>query len=308
MRKTDLVQRAVAILGPTASGKSALAMAVATANDGEIVACDALMVYRGLDVGTNKPTAAERTRVPHHLVDVCDPTDDMEAGRYGELALAAVADINARGKLAVIVVGTYLYYRALVHGLGPLPKGSPALRAELTEKERADPGYLAREVARIDPESFKEANGKNLPRLIRALEVFLLSGQSASALRAAHGFASRRLQTKTIVLRPDRALLNARIDARVQHMFAAGWKDEVAALLARGVPLTARAMQAVGYRDIATAPDAPALVEQIATATRQYARKQASFFRQEAGAEVFAGFGEDALRDEAFTGGIARLR
>ena len=304
MRKTVAMQRAIAIFGPTASGKSALALSFAEAVGGEIVACDAQMVYRGFDVGTNKPSADEQARVPHHMLDVCAANDEMQAARYGDAALAVVAALNARGKVPVIVVGTYLYYRALVHGLGPLPKSDPAVREEIV---RMGPDAIAEEVRRVDPESYEEAKGKNLPRLVRALEVFRITGQKASALKKEHAFAEKRLDVAGVALRPDRDALKQRIDARVLAMWNNGWRDEVRSLLAAGVREDARAMQAVGYRDIAehlrTGEREAAVIAKIQAATRQYARRQLSFMRQESSAEVFAGFGEEAIR-----AGIARRR
>lgn len=288
------MQRVIAILGPTASGKSALALATAARLPAEIVACDALMVYRGFDVGTNKPTPAERARVPHHLLDVCQYDEQMQAARYSELALAAVHAIHARGRTPILVVGTYLYYRALVYGLGPLPEGSQTLREELVGKGAE---WIAAECARVDPASYAEANGKNLPRMVRAVEVFILTGKPASELRRAHGFTTPRLAVDAYVLAPERAALHARINARVRQMWESGWRDEVLRLLDAGVPREARAMQAVGYRDVAewivAGGSEAELLERIAAQTRQYARRQSSFFKQETSARVLRGFGED---------------
>lgn len=292
------MQRAIVIMGPTASGKSALAMELCAANGGEIVVCDALMVYRGFDIGTNKPSADERARVPHHMLDVLGYDDAMDAQRYGEQAFAIVEAIAQRGKTPVIVVGTYLYYRALVYGLGPLPKSDPALRSELLAKGHE---WIASEVARVDPESHAEAHGRNLPRLVRALEVFMLTGRTASSLRKEHGFAKPRIDVDAFVLRPDREALIARIDRRVDQMWRAGWCDEVLRLLDAGVPIAARAMQAVGYREIAAflrdGGDERAVRDQIAVATRQYARRQSSFFQKETNASVLTAFG-DTIKSE----------
>ena len=282
-----MTARLLAIFGPTASGKSALALRRAAERPSEIIACDAVMVYRGFDIGANKPSAEERAAVPHHLLDVCDATEAMNAARWAELARAAVAEIHARGRQPVLVVGTFLYYRALVYGLGALPPSQPALRAELLAAEARDPGYLAREVARVDPESFAEAHGKNLPRLVRALEVFRLSGERASALRAAHGFAEAHSDVERVGIEPPREALIMRIAERVHEMWKKGLLEEVRTLRAQ-VPHDAMAMRALGYAQVndalsGGAVDAEHVCEQIAIATRQYARRQRSFMRKEAG-------------------------
>jgi tRNA dimethylallyltransferase len=281
--------RILAIFGPTASGKSSLAMARAAERPSEIVACDAVMVYRGFDIGANKPTRAEQAEVPHHLIDVCEATDAMNAARYAELAGKVISDIVARGAQPIVVVGTFLYYRALVYGLGALPPSQPALRAELLGQEAREPGFLAREVARIDPASFAEAHGKNLPRLARALEVFRLTGERASSLRAAHGFAEARYEVERVGIDPPRELLDARITARVNDMWQRGMLDEVRALRTK-IPHDAMAMRALGYAQVNDAldageMDAAKVCGAIALATRQYARKQRSFMRKEEGVE-----------------------
>jgi tRNA dimethylallyltransferase len=287
-----------AILGPTASGKSALALHLAETSGGEIVAADALMVYRDFDIGTNKPDAQERARIPHHMLDVHRWDEPMHAGAYAALASRVVDDILARGKRPIVVVGTYLYYRALVYGLLEVPASEPHVRQALLDEEQRDPGFLAREVARIDPKSFAEAGGgKNLPRLVRALEIHRTTGQQASALREAHGFKAPRYDVEVIGLAPSKEALNARIEGRAALMLERGWIEEVQALLASGVSPEARPMQAVGYREIALAlasgtVDRRTLAQSITVQTRQYARRQRSFFKQEPNVRWVQGFGE----------------
>jgi len=286
----------LAVLGPTASGKSALAMRLARERGGEIVAADALMVYRGFDVGTNKPTAAEQAEIPHHLIDVCAWDEPMQAGAYAVLAEKAVREIQVRGRVPILVVGTYLYYRALRFGLLEVPAADPVLRADFAAREAADPGWLARELERVDHASFVEAGwGKNLQHLVRALEIFRLTGAPASVLRKAHGFAKARFSAEVFGLAPDRGQLARRIDARVQEMMDHGWIEEVRSLLASGVPIDARPMQAVGYRDLARAltagTDPRACLPEIQAQTRQYARRQRSFFKQEKEVTWKEGFG-----------------
>lgn len=279
----------LAIFGPTASGKSALAAARAQVRPSEIVVCDAVMVYRGFDIGANKPTAEERAAVPHHMLDVCGTAEKMDAARWATLAAQAIAEIHSRGRQPIVVVGTFLYYRALVYGLGALPPSQAPLRAELLAEEARDPGFLAREVAVVDPDSFAEANGKNLPRLVRALEVFRITGERASAMRTAHGFAEPRYAVERVGIDPPREELNERIALRVREMWQRGLVDEVRALREH-VPRDAMAMRALGYAQVnaaldADAVDAETVCEAISVATRQYARRQRSFMRKENGVE-----------------------
>ena len=262
-------------------------MSRAAERPSEIVACDAVMVYRGFDIGANKPTPQERSATPHHLLDVCEAVEQMNAARWAALAARAVADIRARGKRPILVVGTFLYYRALVYGLGALPPSQAPLRAELLAQEQRDPGFLAREVAIVDPASFAEAHGRNLPRLVRALEVFRLTGERASALRAAHGFAQPRYEVERVGIDPPRAGVDARIRRRVREMWQHGLLDEVKALRERA-PHHAMPMRALGYAQVNDALAAGEIVEDqvceaIAVATRQYARRQRSFMRKESG-------------------------
>jgi tRNA dimethylallyltransferase len=212
-----------------------------------------------------------------------------------------VRDILARGRLPIVVVGTYLYYRALRYGLLPVPPADQALRAELLGRGAE---WIAREVERVDLESFVEAGrGKNHQHLLRALEIFRLTGTPASVLKKAHGFLAPRYEAEIIGLTPEREELVKRIDARVEEMFAKGWVDEVRSLRQSGVPIDARPMQAVGYREIALAlengSDPRSAIPSIQAQTRQYARRQVSFFRQEKGfSEPELGAGAEVEAEE----------
>lgn len=282
------------VFGPTGSGKSDLAMRIAKKRRAELVVCDAVMVYRGFDIGSNKPTPQEQADVRHHGLDLVDASEEFSAADYAR----AIEPLCGGGRPLVLVVGTFLYFRALAYGLGPLPKGDAQLRQQFLEREQADPGYLAREVQRIDPESFAEANGKNVPRLVRALEVFELSGKTASAWRREHGgFVAPKWPLRRYLLAPDREQAAALIARRTQAMLARGWIAEVERLRAAGVSVSTRAMNAIGYREINQMLDGTLsraeLVERIVIATRQYARRQRNFFAHEPEVKKLPMFGGD---------------
>ena len=287
----------IAIVGPTASGKSAAALKVAEARGGEIVSCDSVQVYRGLDVGTAKPTAAERARVPHHVIDVVAPDEPFSAARYAELADRAIAEVRARGREPIVCGGTGLYLRALRFGLFDAPPRDAALRERLYDEERARPGALHARLGAVDPESAARLQPRDLVRVVRALEVEALTGVPLSRHHAAHAPVERHVM-QVLVLDP-RAALDARIAARADAMLAAGLLDETRALVARyGGELPALA--SVGYREsvahlagrLTLAELAPAIVR----ATRRYARRQRTWFRKEPGARWFAD--EDSLLHE----------
>ncbi len=279
------------IAGPTASGKSSLALEVAERTGGEIVSADSQQIYRHFDVGTAKPTAGELRRVPHHLVSSVDPGDQVNAGRWRELADAAIADIRARGRRPIVAGGTGLYLRVLLHGVMPGPGASPAIRARI-KAEAAELGReaLHRKLAEVDPESAARILPRDLVRVERALEIYELTGVPASASRRAHGFQERRHPFRLVVLAPPRAALYAAIDARVRSMFLEhGLVDEVRALVARGYR-DAPPMRSVGYvQALAVAEGRMGVeeaVEDAARQTRHYAKRQLTWFRKEAGAEL----------------------
>lgn len=280
----------LAIVGPTASGKSAVALAVAEACGAEIVSCDSMQVYRGLDIGTAKPTAAERTRVPHHLIDVAEPDEPFSAARYAALADRAIAEIAARGRPVIVVGGTGLYLRALRWGLVDAPPRDDALRAQLYAEEAARPGALHARLAAVDPEAAGRLAPRDLVRVVRALEVHALTGRPISAHHAAHAPRERH-PMQVFVLDPPRDVLDRRIAARTDEMLAAGWVDETRRLAARYGRAVAP-LGAVGYREIlmflegalAEAELRPAIVR----ATRHYARRQRTWFRKEREVTFFA--------------------
>jgi tRNA dimethylallyltransferase len=288
--------RIVLIVGPTASGKSALALRVAEAAGGEIVSADSQQVYRGMDIGTGKVGAAERARVRHHLLDVIPASETMTAARFAELADAAIADAAARGRPVIVAGGTGLYVRALMFGLFAGPGADAALRAQL-EAEGA-PALHAR-LARVDPAAAARIGVADLRRLVRALEVHALTGEPMSVHQDRHDVrrAAPRYDARWIGLCPARAELVARIDARVAAMVAAGLVDEVRALIDAGVPAAARAFDAIGYREVRAllqgSLPAAELVPRIQAATRQYARRQLGWFRSEPAALAWYTSGDD---------------
>jgi tRNA dimethylallyltransferase len=274
----------VAVLGPTAAGKSALGLALAEALGGEIVCCDSMQVYRGLDIGTGKPTPAEREVVPHHLFDLVDPGEAFHAAAWAAGAHAAIADITARGRLPVVVGGTGLYFRALTLGLFEAPPSDPAIRGR-HEAEAAALGVPAMHarLAAIDPAAASTILTNDLLRISRALEVFEQTGVPISALRQA---APRPppLDLYTIVLEPSLDELRPLIAARVDAMMSLGFLDEVRRLHAAGFAGT-RPLDGLGYRQLgqhlAGVLSLPEAVAETKRVTVAYARRQRTWFRKQ---------------------------
>ncbi|MBE7496804.1 MAG: tRNA (adenosine(37)-N6)-dimethylallyltransferase MiaA [Verrucomicrobiaceae bacterium] len=264
------------IAGPTASGKSALAVELAARVGGEIVNADAFQLYAGLDILTAKPSMEERARVPHHLYGVLPLTDTCDAQRFHDLAVPVIADIQARGKAPIVTGGSGLYLKALTHGLAPLPRGDERMRAELRARPLED---KVAELLRLDPEAAATVNLRNPRYVERALEICLLSGEPQSRLR--QSFAGAGTHVRGVVLDWERQALCARIDARTRRMFGLGIVDEVAA----AGELSATTEKAIGVREIRALLAGQATLEQtvtaMQTATRQYAKRQATWFRRE---------------------------
>jgi len=283
--------RALALLGPTASGKSALASELAARLPLEIVSMDSAQVYRGMDIGTAKPPAAERARVPHHLIDVVDPDQAYSSGRWRSDAIGAALDILARRRLPLFVGGTMLYYRALVGGLDALPQADLETR-KLLDAEAARRGWpaLHAELAKVDPRAAQRIAPGDAQRIQRALEVWRLTGKPLSALQGtAKGALPFRLKAFALVP-PDRAELHRRIAARFQAMLEEGLVDEVRQLrrrfrLTAGMP----SMRCVGYRQVWQVLegeiDEAALAERAVAATRQLAKRQLTWLRSFADVE-----------------------
>jgi tRNA dimethylallyltransferase len=275
---------AVVVVGPTAVGKSEVAVALAEAVGGEIVSADSRQVYRHLDVGTAKPGPSERARVPHHLLDVADPGERFDAARYRTLALAAIADVHARGRAVIVCGGTGLYVRALLQGLFRGPAASAELRARLRARERAGgPGTLHRQLAAADPAAAARLHPRDLVRVVRALEVLALTGRPISVWQAEHGFAERRLDALVLGLRRPREELAERIAARCAAMLAAGLLDEIRRLWAHGWGPELAPLRSVGYREMGAHLRGELGLEDAlaacARATRRLAKRQMTWFR-----------------------------
>ena len=291
--------RAVAVVGPTATGKSALALAIAREFNGEIVACDSTAVYRGLDIGTDKVPPGEQQGVPHHLVDVADVTETYSAARYARDAADAMRAISARGRLPIIVGGTGFYYRALVRGLFPGPARDDEIRARL-ERVAARRGveWLHRWLARVDPASAGRIQPRDLKRIVRALEVYLLTGTPLTGHFDATTSPIADYSLLTIGLNLPREALWPRVTARVDMQFARGVVDEVRALVAGGVPPTAHAFSGLVYRQVVEMlrgdRDEPATRALIIQENMRYARRQLTWFRKETDVTWFEGAGETA--------------
>ena len=283
----------VVVLGPTAVGKSGIAVDLARRFDGEVIGGDSIQVYRGFDIGTDKPDAEARRGVPHHLIDIVDPEVQYTAADFVRDALAAARGIAARGRLPIVAGGTGLYLKALLDGLFPGPGRDPAVRAAL-EAEAREKGLdaLFRRLEAVDPEYARKIRDRDRIRIIRALEVHAATGRPISEHFRATESPVRGRTVIRLGLTLDRETLVRRIDARVERMFARGLVEEVRGLIGRGVPESAPPFRALGYRHVLRLlkgeigrPDALALTK---TDTRQYAKRQMTWFRKMAGVAWFS--------------------
>lgn len=287
----------VAIVGQTATGKSALGLALAERLGGEIVSCDSMAIYRGFDIGTDKIPLAERRGIPHHLVDVADPTEVYSAARYAAEASAAVRAITARGRLPILVGGTGLYYRALARGLFPGPGRQPELRARLERvAARRGPERLRRWLARVDPESAARIQPRDTKRLVRALEVYLVTGRPLSLHFRDTRSPLPDYELISIGLRLSASEIADRARRRVDAQFRAGLVDEVRGLLARGVPPTAPPFGGLVYKQVLEylrgVRDEVETRALIVRENCRYARRQLIWFRKEPGITWFDTPGE----------------
>jgi tRNA dimethylallyltransferase len=287
----------IAVLGPTASGKSALALGLAERYGGEIISCDSAAVYRRFDIGTDKVPPDRRRGIPHHLIDVADPTDDFTAARFGREAADAVRAIHARGRLPVLAGGTGFYFRALTRGLFPGPARDQALRDRLGAiARRRGAGFLHRMVARVDPPSAERIQARDLFRLVRALEVYFLTGTPLTAHFAATVSPLSDVRTLALFVDVPAPLVNDRIARRVDEQLRRGLIEEVRTLVSSGVPLTARPFGSLGYRQalehLSGLRDEAETRDLIVRETRQYARRQLIWFRKEPNLVTIPGPGD----------------
>ena len=289
--------RLIAILGPTATGKSAVGLAVAERFGGEIINCDSTAVYRGFDIGTDKVAPADRRGIPHHLIDIADPTEDYTAARYAREAATVIRDIHARGRLPVLVGGTGFYYRALTRGLFPGPGRDAALRQRLESiAERRGAPFLHHMLWKVDPPSGVRIQPRDLKRLVRALEVFFLTGRALTAHFSDTMSPIPDVDVTAIALRLPAAQISERVTRRVDEQFARGLLDEIRTLLARGIPETARPFGGLVYRQalehLHGVRDEAATRALVAQENRRYARRQLIWFRKEPNLTWFDGPGE----------------
>jgi len=277
----------IIILGPTAVGKSDVAMALAAKIDAEIVNADSQQVYRHMNIGTGKPAAADRARVPHHLIDIVDPNEEFNVAIFRRLALDRIGAIGGRGKNVVVCGGSGLYLKALTRGLFVGPEQQPEIRRELArEIEIEGLGALYRRLTEIDPATHSRIHPNDRQRIIRALEVHRLTGKPMSAWQQEHGFGDEPFDVCQIGLQRERAELYDLINRRCDRMIEAGLLDEVRGLIARGYGLDLKPLQSVGYRQmglvIQGAMDLAAALEAMKRETRHLAKRQLTWFRRDA--------------------------
>jgi tRNA dimethylallyltransferase len=274
------------VVGPTASGKTELAILLAEALGGEVINADSVQVYRYFDIGSGKPTANELARAPHHLVSTLDPTEEIDAARWATWAEAAVVDIMSRGKRPIVCGGSFLWVRALLFGLAAAPKADSAVRAlhkTIAETEGRD--ALHRQLAAVDPVCAARLSPNDFVRVSRALEVHQLTGVPMSQWQAEHGFRDPKRPYRLLGVARERAEMDERIYRRAEQMLAHGFVEEVVGLCERGYGAT-RAMASVGYREVKSALDQGAidrgeLLNAIAQKTRVFARRQRTWLRDE---------------------------
>jgi tRNA dimethylallyltransferase len=270
------------ILGPTGSGKSRLGLEVAERIGGEIVSADAFAVYRGLDIGTDKPTLEDRSLVPHHLVDIADPKERFSAGEFAEAATVSIDDIVGRGRTAVVVGGTHFYVRALLEGLFPSSPRDPVNGERLAEEWDRDPGSVVRQLQEVDPEAAERIDPRDRQRVLRALEIYRVTGEPLTSHWRRH-HQPPKYRALMVAPRHSRSDLYARIDARAERLFASGLVEEVRRILASGVPVDAHALKAIGYRQVVEMLegqcDLQTAIENTKRSSRHFAKRQLTWLR-----------------------------
>jgi tRNA dimethylallyltransferase len=292
----------VIITGPTATGKTALAIELARQYDAEIVSADSRQVYRYLDIGTAKPTSTQLEAVPHHLIDVINPDEQFDGARFRTLALTTITDIHQRGKRVIVVGGTGLYLRALTRGLFAGPAADLALRTHLQEQEqREGKGTLHRRLHEVDPDAANRLHPNDTVRLIRALEVFLSTGKPMSQWQREHGFRDRPFVTLTIGLVCERETLHRRIAERCQQMLKDGLVDEIRRVWNLGYGPELPVMNTIGYAQVKAflqgQCDEEETLVQMTTATKQLAKRQLTWFRAEPNLQWFSPSQGREIRD-----------
>jgi tRNA dimethylallyltransferase len=289
----------VVIVGPTASGKSALGVWLAEQLNGEVIVCDSTQLYRGFDIGTAKPTMQERRGVAHHLIDVLDGTEEATAGGYRERADGVLRDLRARKRLPIFTAGTGLYLRALLEGLAGVPQRSEELRERLRARAAEhEPGYLHRMLRRLDRASAGKIAAADRQKLIRAIEVCLLAKRPLSEVHRSGRKPLQGWRAVKLGLKPEREELYKRVNVRTEAMLSRGWLEEVRGLVESGLPESAKAFDFIGYREVRLVLKGDLELEEARTAiqqaTRRYAKRQMTWFQREKGVQWLAGFGDEA--------------
>jgi tRNA dimethylallyltransferase len=303
--KTEIIPPLVAIVGPTASGKSALGVWLAQKLGGEVMACDSTQLYRGFDIGTAKPTMEERKGVPHHLIDVLEATEEATAGGYRERAIEVLSELKARGGLPIFTVGTGLYLRVLLEGLAEVPLRSEPLRDRLrTGAGKKTPGHLHRVLQKLDPETAKKIAPADTQKLLRAVEVCLLTKKPLSEVYQGGRKPLEGWRAIKVGLQPKREKLYEQVHARTDAMLVRGWMEEVRKLIESGMPEKAKPFDFIGYKELRAVLNNEMELEEaraaIQQATRRYAKRQMTWFRREQGVHWLSGFGsEPAVREQA---------
>jgi tRNA dimethylallyltransferase len=299
MSENKTILPLVAVVGPTASGKSALGVKLAERFGGEVMACDSTQLYRGFDIGTAKPSLSERHGIPHHLIDVLNAEESATAGGFRQLALQVLMDLRARKRLPILTVGTGLYLRALLEGLADVPQRSEELRERLrTSIEEHPPGHVHRILKRLDSEAARKIAPADEQKLIRAIEVCILARKPISEVHRTGRVPLEGWRILKVGLMPPREKLNERIHARTDAMLAEGWTREVQSLLESGLSDHAKPFDFIGYRELRAVLSGGLSMEEarraIQQATRHYAKRQITWFHKEPGVRWFAGFGDEA--------------
>ena len=276
----------VVLCGPTAIGKTTTAISICQALSGEIVNADSMQIYRYMNIGTAKPTPEEQKRVPHHLVDIADPDEDFDAAKFAAKAHDVIKLLSRRHIIPVVVGGTGLYIKALIHGLFEMMPSDPEIRKKLkAQAGKFGPGYLYNQLKEIDPKTSLRLNPNDMNRIIRAIEVFQISGKPISCHQKQHGFGDDHYQALKIGLIMDREALYRRIDLRVDAMLEEGLVDEVKGLLERGYPKGLKTMQSIGYRHMIRflkgQTDWRETVRTLKRDTRRYAKRQLTWFNKD---------------------------